>query len=204
MTSEEIEATIKRIQECGEDGDKNAARAVIAFMGGDHHREFQDKLISLLRQADPKTYSELSNDADADPKAYIELPKDADGEVINIGDVVYARYGDGDYFNGRVHSLEFEREATYAYVCRDEDSDLDQFATSRLHHGSHIPTARQILNEFAHDVFNLGVDAARNNETQCMKTYDRRREMVKTYANELAPLLSDEAETGFEAKEASR
>lgn len=189
MTSEEIEATIKRIQECGEDGDKNAARAVIAFMGGEHHHEFQDKLISLLRQADTK--------------AYIELPKDADGEVINIGDVVYARYGDGDYFNGRVHSLEFEREATYAYVCRDEDSDLDQFATSRLHHGSHIPTARQILNEFAHDVFDLGVDAARNNETQCMKTYDRRREMVRTYANELAPLLSDEAETGFEVKEAS-
>lgn len=190
MTSEEIEATIKRIQEYNEDGCKNAAQAVIAFMSGEHHREFQDKLISLLRQADPKTH--------------IELPKDADGEVINVGDEVYARYSDGDYFNGRVHSLEFGKEATYAYVRVDEDGDLDQFATSRLHHGSHIPTARQILNEFALDAYYLGVDAARNNETHCTKTVDKRREMVKTYANELAPLLSDEAETGFEAKEASR
>ena len=132
MTHEEIEATIGRIQECGEDGDKNAARAVIAFMDGEHHREFQDKLISLLRQADPETH--------------IELPVDADGVPIHIGDELIPDRGNKKIV---VTRLKYSRKHAWMIggANRDDLSEYDLYAPDETRH-YRKQTVVELLSEF--------------------------------------------------------
>ena len=163
MTSEEIEATIKRIQEYGEHGCENVSQVVMAFMSGEQHREFQDKLISLLRQADPKTY--------------IELPKGADGEVINIGDVVKTgcRRGVVDEIVTRVWR-DLSRDHM-VYVL----SDGERLYVSPDSITRYRPTVEDVLTEFSEHVLGRGCQWG-----------SEASETIAEYADKLREVMDDE------------
>lgn len=195
MTHEEIEAAIERLSTLDDDNHPYSMRDVAhAFIGEDAVPiRLSHTLAYLLQQADPDTH--------------ISLPLDADGIPLHVGDEVYVRcknatYGYNYYYNGRVRSLEFYDERTYAYVRADDDGDGDQFVTSELHHGSHTKNASQIIDDLLYDAFDLGV------RSHC-DIYDEsvlyeKKEMIKRYTDEFAHLLPDEAETGFESECAAK
>lgn len=129
---------------------------------------------------------------------FMPLPVDADGVLIHVGDKVYARRKDAThghyyYFNGMVESIEFEKDETYVYVTA-EDEDGDQFNTCELHHGSHIPTSGQIVEDLVGEAFNLGADKERANEKYSNAAWEARKELVKRFTEQLKPLLSNDAE----------
>jgi hypothetical protein len=77
MTHEEIEATIERLKSMDDspyNGKYESGHILIEFMHSalSTNAEFRDRLINLLRQADPDTH--------------MELPVDADGNPIHVGD----------------------------------------------------------------------------------------------------------------------
>ena len=137
MTSEEIEATIKRIQEYGEHGCENVSQVVMAFMSGEQHREFQDKLISLLRQADPDTH--------------IELPVDADGKVIHVGDwmvLTVCTTNESAKVEEKVVTVEAVDERGYYYRNRGSNDTRLWRACGSVSHHYHKPTVEELLLEF--------------------------------------------------------
>lgn len=183
MTHNEIVSAFERLRALGANGHMTEDEIVGAAFGIDNNYKIRDRLIDLLEQADPDTH--------------IELPLDADGIPLHVGDEVYARrknvtYGHYYYFNGIVESIEFEKDKTYAYVKADDDGD--EFGTRELHHGGHILTSGQILEDLVDDAFALGVDRAYNKETNSSTTWEARRELVKQYTEQLKPLLADGVE----------
>jgi hypothetical protein len=182
MTHEEIEAAIERLEKLGSKGFIFDTDIVDAVNDSTNMFEVRGTIIGLLRQADP--YS------------HIELPLDADDEVIHIGDNVYAKYNAGYYLNGKVDSITFAEDAVFVGIKDGEDED--EFKASTLHHDRHIPTVRQILEDCVNEAFNLGVDTA-DSDRLITRTYNDKKAMAKACAMKLVPLLSDEAETGYEA-----
>ena len=75
MTSEEITATIERLNKLGFTG-LTGTQVSVSFMNclSWQTPEFRDKLIELLEQADPDTH--------------MELPRDADGVPWHVDDVI--------------------------------------------------------------------------------------------------------------------
>lgn len=185
MTSDEINAAIKRLKNLVSNNYKMDAFEVMkAAFGAGTPWDYCDALIGLLQQVDPDTH--------------IELPKDADGIPLHVGDDVYARcesatHGHHYYFNGKVNTLEFDKDGTYSYVTTD-DEDGDQFKTCELHHGSHIPTSGQIVEDLVDEAYNLGADKERANERYSNTAWEARKELVKRLTEQLKPLLSDDAE----------
>lgn len=156
--------------------------------------EFEERLVELLK------YADVSNRSDGELRdaGLMRLPKDADGVPLHIGDSVYARcesetHGHYYYFNGKVNAIEIEKDGTYSYVTTD-GGDGDQFKTCELHHGSHIPTSGQIVEDLVDEAFNLGADKERAKERWCNTTEEARKELVRRFTERLKPLLSDDAE----------
>lgn len=126
MTHEEIEATIERLKSMDDspyNGKYESGHILIEFMHSalSTNAEFRDRLISLLRQADPDTHR--------------GLPVDADGVPIRIGDTVW----DGSGFEWKVDSIEVK--------CSKGNIVSGFFNTDSLTH--HPPvTVESVLEEY--------------------------------------------------------
>lgn len=131
------------------------------------------------------TGSNIGNIADAIQREiderFIALPLDADGMPIHIGDNVWLSY-DNRYINGTVSSVDIYKDGSMMYVMVDCDNGFE-FECKNAHHGRHIPTVTQLLDDMLDDVRECNIN-----------DFGERLNLRNVYAELFKPLLSKDAE----------
>ena len=134
MTSEEIKATIKRLDALVRDRDNMPLVHDVAdaFVGSDGYG-LRNMLIDLLRQADPDTH--------------MELPRDADGMPIHIGEEMEGADVITNGQRGTVHGFVRNAKGEYEWI-----SDHQVRHKCKWWRRYSKPTVEDVLREFGDEV----------------------------------------------------